>query len=234
MRFTDNENTVSLSESFARCAIGRDRYLKPFLRFQLFLLASCSSLQLSSLGSDLHQPRDIIMETDMIYLNGTRGTECRWMEKGASQRGNPIHLDARVEGRKTPYTLTQTRPTALPDRDPNLPHCLTLGGLKGRRNVAPRATETHFCRDPTPRSPSFSSFSALPLPLTSHHSVLRYCSLLRKSISICRVATFYQKIVFQNFTFPMFKYHVIKRNIDLLILAFLSRWRIKILKEYSD
>lgn len=78
MRFTDNENTVSLSESFARCAIGRDRYLEPFLRFQLFLLASCSSLQLSSLGSDLHQPRDIIMETDMIYLNGTRGTECRW------------------------------------------------------------------------------------------------------------------------------------------------------------
>lgn len=102
-------------------------------------------------SADLHQPRDIIMETDMIYLNGTRGTECRWMEKGASQRGNPIHLDARVEGRKTPYTPTQTRPTALPDRDPNLPHCLTLGGLKGRHFVAPRATETHFCRDPTPR-----------------------------------------------------------------------------------
>lgn len=33
MRFTNNENTVSLSESFVRCAIGRDRYFESFLRF---------------------------------------------------------------------------------------------------------------------------------------------------------------------------------------------------------
>lgn len=70
------------------------------------------------------------METDVTYLNGTRGAEChegkrrrgRGMREPAKGPGNPIHPDARVEGRKTPYTPTQTRPTALPDRDPNLPH----------------------------------------------------------------------------------------------------------------
>jgi len=68
------------------------------------------------------------METDVTYLNGTRGAECHGSRRKRRRRepakgpGNPIHPDARVEGRKTPYTPTQTRPTALPDRDPNLPH----------------------------------------------------------------------------------------------------------------
>lgn len=111
------------------------------------------------------------METDVTYLNGTRGADGggERRREPAKGPGNPIHPDARVEGRKTPYTPTQTRPTALPDRDPNLPHVsLTLGGLKGRRNVVPRATETHFCHGPTPRLPKPSSlpppFSLCPLP----------------------------------------------------------------------
>jgi len=63
----------------------------------------------------------------VTYLNGTRGAEYhggrrRRRREPAKGPGNPIHPDTRVEGRKTPYTPTQTRPTALPDRDPNLPH----------------------------------------------------------------------------------------------------------------
>lgn len=49
----------------------------------------------------------------MTYLNGTRGAECYGWEgagggRGRQQkgRGNPIYPDARVEGRKTPYTPT--------------------------------------------------------------------------------------------------------------------------------
>lgn len=73
----------------------------------------------------------------------------------AKGRGNPIHSDARVEGRKTPYTPTQTRPTALPDGDPNLPHVwVTLGGLKGPTKCRPSCHRDTLLSRPNPRLPS--------------------------------------------------------------------------------
>lgn len=157
-------------------------------------------------ADDLHRRRDIIMETDVTYLNGTRGVVDRWMDggerrdkgreevEGARQRamGEPHpRRDARAEGRKTPYTATQTRPTALPDGDPNLPHVwVTLGGLKGPTKCRPSCHRNTLLSRPNPRLPSPRSRALHPsvAPSASPRQPSPRCSLSRKSASIC--ATF--------------------------------------------
>jgi len=90
--------------------------------------------------------RDIIMEADLPQRNAR---ECR--AEGARRRRvggtSPIHPNAGLEGRKTPYA--QTRPTVLRE-DPNLPHVwLTLGGPKEASERLPSChRDTLFPRAP--------------------------------------------------------------------------------------
>lgn len=52
------------------------------------MLVSYARLELPFLTSDFYRPRDIIMETDMTYLNGTRGAECYgWEEEEEEEEG---------------------------------------------------------------------------------------------------------------------------------------------------
>lgn len=126
-------------------------------------------------------------------MDGWRQEEEGHRGKGAKKRAGEPHPQRRerVEGRKIPYTPTQTRPTALPDGDPNLPHVwVTLGGLKGPTKCRPSChRDTLLSRPnprlPSPRSPSIRR-SRLPLRLVDPHRR----SLSRKSAPIYGAATF--------------------------------------------